>query len=131
MRDYATMRGVLAIVAGAKRELCYNDFQPAAGQDDDTLERELERLTEDGLLDADIRFGSGFGERSRCSVAGLTDEGRAFFRLIANDDVWAIVLGTLKAADVDVSYPLLKEVCEEIVKRHVASFIPKIGRRRA
>ena len=39
------------------------------------------------------------------------------------------VVGTLKEADIDVPHPLLKEVCEEIVKRYVTSFIPDIPRR--
>ncbi|MBR1745703.1 MAG: hypothetical protein IJ734_07005 [Fibrobacter sp.] len=124
MRDYATMRGVLATAANAKSELCYNDFRPA--DQDDKLQEELARLADDGLLDADVLFGGGFGERTRCRVSGLTDEGREFYKLIENDIVWRIVHGTLKKANVDVSYPLLKEVCEEIVKRHVTSFIPDI-----
>ena len=123
-RCHTTMRGVLAIAAGARDVLHYHDFD-AAGHDD-MLETELERLARDGLIDGDVHFGHGFGERSACSVTGLTDEGMAFYRLIENGDVWEIVLSTLKAANVDVSYPLLKEVCEEIVKRYVTSFIPDI-----
>ena len=123
-RCYTTMRGVLAIAADAEGVLYYRDFD-AAGHDD-MLEAELERLACDGLLDGDVHFGREFGERSACSVTGLTDEGRAFYKLVENDDVWEIVLSTLKAANVDVSYPLLREVCEEIVKRYVTSFIPDI-----
>lgn len=124
MRDYATMRGVLAIAARARGELCYNDFRPA--DQDDKLKEELVRLTEDGLLDADVSFGDGFGECSRCAVSGLTGEGREFYKLVENGEVWAIVYETLRKANVDVSYPLLKEVCGEIVRRYVTSFIPEI-----
>ena len=118
------MRGVLAIAAEARSVLRYHDFS-AAGHDD-ILEVELERLAREGLIDGDVYFARGFNERSACSVDGLTEEGMAFYKLIENDDVWEIVLSTLKAANVDVSYPLLKEVCEEIVKRYVTSFIPDL-----
>ena len=56
MRDYSTMRHVLAVAAQARAEMRYIDFQLAAGQDDDVLEAELERLTLDGLLDAEVSF---------------------------------------------------------------------------
>ena len=63
------------------------------------------------------------------TIDGLTDDGRSLLRDIESDDVWKICLDTLEGADVDLSYPLLKDVCETIVKRYVESFIPnKIGR---
>lgn len=124
MRDFITMRNVLATAAKAQHELCYNDFWQAGT--DDVLEKELVRLTNDGLLDAEVYFGDEFGGRSKCSVAGLTPEGMEFFKLIENDKAWELVLGVLRKADIDISYPLLKEVCEEIVKRYVVSFIPEI-----
>ena len=71
----------------------------------------------EGLLDADIFLDDIFGKGRKCTVVGLTSNGHEFYRLIENNDVWAIVLDTLKQAGVDISYPLLKEVCEEIVKR--------------
>ena len=126
MRDYETMRHILAVTANAGYDLAYSDFKPGAGLDDGRLEAELTRLERDELIDADVNFTKKFGERSQCSVRGLTVEGREFYNLIANDGVWAIILATLKKANVDISYPLLKEVCEEIVKRYVASFIPDI-----
>ncbi len=128
MRDYSTMRHVLAVAAQTRSEMHYTDFQLAAGQDDGVLEGELDRLTRDGLLDADVEFGGGFGVCKRCSVRGLTDEGREFYKLVENKKVWGIILETLKEADIDISYPLLKEVCEEIVKRYVTSCIPEIPR---
>lgn len=128
MRDYTVMRNVLSVAASTQRELFYSDFS-GAGMDDELM-GELLRLTRDGLLDADVSFGGGFGEHSRCRVSGLTDEGRAFFNLIENGEVWGIISGTLAKAGVDISYPLLKEVCEEIVKRYVLSFIPDVPKRR-
>lgn len=120
MRDYDVMRDVLATVADFGGELRYGDF--AAVQQRDEVPREIARLQSDGLLDGDLLFEGGMCMSGR--VHGLTPEGREFLNLIANDGVWAIVRKTLKAANVDVSYPLLKEVCEEIVKRYVVSFIP-------
>ena len=128
MRDYVTMRAVLEAAANAGRELCYSDFH-ADGRDD-KLREELTRLTDDGLLDADVAFDVGFGEVGKCNVKGLTAEGRAFPKLVENDMVWELILATLNKAGIDVSYPLLKEVCEEIVKRYVTSFIPEMPTRR-
>lgn len=126
MRDYAVMRHVLTVAREARTDLYYSDFLLSVGNDDNILSQELVRLTNDGLLDADISLDGGFGSRKRCVVSGLTDEGQEFCKLLENHDVWAIILNTLKEANVDVSYPLLKEVCEEIVKRYVTSFIPQI-----
>ena len=58
-------------------------------------------------------------------VEGLTPDGRAFLRDIENERVWAIVCETLEAAGLDLSYPLLREVCEEVVRRYVMGKIPK------
>lgn len=120
MRDYQTMRNVLAIAGNAQCELHYTDFS-AAGRPD-SVDEELSRLTREGLLDADVSFVDGIC--MRCYVTGITDNGRGFLDLIKNKSVWSIVRKTLDAAGVDLSYPLLKEVCEEIVKRYVVGFIP-------
>ena len=130
MRDYVVMRGVLAAVAKASSELSYSDLWTAVCQDDQVLKDELVRLERDGLIDADVFFGKRPFEQSRCRVHGLTDEGREFYKLIENDKAWEIILHTLKAAGIDISYPLLKEVCEEIVKRYVTSCIPEITRKK-
>lgn len=126
MRSYETMRHVLAVAAKTEAELHYVDFRTTAGRDDDMLECELNRLKREDLLDGEVNLTHEFGERSCCRVAGLTDEGLAFYKLIENDKVWDIILETLKAANIDISYSLLKEVCEEIVKRYVTSCIPDI-----
>lgn len=123
MRNYSVMRDVLSLVASAPHELSFDDFDEIQQQDE--VPQEIVRLQANGLVDGDIRFGAHalcLGGR----VKALTDEGTEFYKLIENDDVWALIRDTLKRASVDVSYPLLKEVCEEIVKRYVTSFIPKI-----
>lgn len=123
-RDYDAMRAVLATIASSERPSRYGDLWSAV-RDESALRSELARLGRDGLLDNGIRFQGGDG----CCLGGeatITDEGREFLRLIENDGVWHLVIRTLDAAGVDVPYPLLKEVCEEIVKRYVTSFIPDI-----
>ena len=122
-RNYTVMRELLAHISKARQMLDLDDldwFEPR-----DRVRGELRRLKADGLIDGVVEFTPSGVCRS-CTVTGLTDEGREFWRLVENDAVWAIVRDTLKAADIDVPYPLLKEVCEEIVKRYVTSFIPEI-----
>ena len=123
MRDYVLMRQVMAVAVNHGRDDGVKVFYDLG--DADMVEAELNRLHADGLLDADIGKNC-FGAPTVRKVGGLTDEGAAFFRLVENPEVWRIVHGTLEAAAVDISYPLLKEVCEEIVKRYVTSFIPDI-----
>ncbi len=118
------MRAVLATAARGDRPYKYGDLWSAV-RDEAVLRSELVRLGRDGLLDNGIRFQGGDG----CCLGGeasITEEGREFLRLIENSGVWHLVIRTLDAAGVDVPYPLLKEVCEEIVKRYVTSFIPDI-----
>ena len=122
MRDYEAMRDVLGLIAHANRPLTFNDFKGI--QQRDKVVEELKRLERELLIDSTLEF-----EREVCvggSVGGLTPNGVEFYRLIENGEVWTIVSATLSAANVDISYPLLKEVCEEIVKRYVVSFIPEI-----
>lgn len=123
-RDYDAMRAVLATAARGDRHYKYGDLWSAV-RDESVLRSELARLGRDGLLDNGIRFQGGDG----CCLGGeasITEEGREFLNLIENEGVWQLVLRTLTSAGVDVPYPLLKEVCEEIVKRYVSSFIPDI-----
>lgn len=123
MRDYHVMRDVLKVAAGLEHEAGYDRFKGIrAGQAE--IDSELMRLIDDKIVAGDVRFTAD-GACLAYKVSGLTDEGREFFKLVENDNVWEIVCKTLDAARVDVSYPLLKEVCEEIVKRYVTSFIPK------
>lgn len=132
MRSYNTMRCVLMLAGGAKRPLSFDAFAPLTSgsgwSSRDQVLGEVLRLQGEGLLDGDMAFDASGGYMCG-EVSGLTAEGRAFLADIENDDVWAICLRTLKAADVDLSYPLLKDVCETIVRRYVESFIPKdVGR---
>lgn len=124
-RDYEAMRSVLSILAAKGGAAQYGAFYDI--DDEDSVKRELSRLASDGLVDSSIAFQDGDGI---ClgGEARITDEGLEFFRLIENGRAWKLMVRTLDAAGIDVSYPLLKEVCEEIVKRYVASFIPDIGR---
>ena len=122
-RSYRAMREVLGAAAHAGKPIGLDAF--LGMQERDRVFEELQRLRGDALIDADVIF-----DREdvclHCEVRGLTDEGWEFFRLVENESVWKIVRDVLDGAGVDVSYPLLKEVCEEIVKRYVVSFIPDI-----
>lgn len=122
-RDYTLMRRILATACKRDAALSVGDF--VGGADAKSVEAEIERLIGDGLLDGEIDFDKD-GFCFLCRIKGPSSEGREFFNLIENESVWAIVSKTLDAARVDVSYPLMKEVCEEIVKRYVTSFIPRI-----
>lgn len=123
MRDYVLMRQILAEALDHKQSDGVKQFFDLA--DSRLVEAELDRLSSEGLLEASLEYDS-FGTCVGCGIGGLTSEGVAFYRLVENGDVWRIVHSTLMAVNVDISYPLLKEVCEEIVKRYVASFIPDI-----
>lgn len=124
-RNYRVMRETLSVASGSGPH-CFDDFikiQPV-----DELFSEIRRLCDDGLIESSVEFLERWdglvwkgGE-----VKGLTAEGREFYRLVESDGVWRIALATLERAGIDISYPLLKEVCEEIVKRYVTSFIPEI-----
>ena len=122
MRDYIAMRDVLSAIEGAVKTLTFNDFRGVQQRDQVVLE--LKRLKQDGLISSTLVFDGKVCLEG--SVYGLTEEGYDFFNLIKNERVWKLILKTLNAAEIDVSYPLLKEVCEEIVKRYVTSFIPRI-----
>ena len=122
VRDYDAMRDVMSVVAASGRRLGFLDFSNV--MPNDLVEPELQRLIADGLVEGEIRYNND-GVCQAFGIDGLTDEGRAFWRLIESGKVWLLIRSTLFEAGIDVSYPLLKEVCEEIVKRYVISFIPK------
>lgn len=125
-RNYRLMRRILVCIGNAKRPLEFEDL--FCFDERRQTRSELDRLSEEGLLVGGFRFGQA-GEYLGGTIDGLTDDGRSLLRDIESDDVWKICLDTLEGADVDLSYPLLKDVCETIVKRYVESFIPnKIGR---
>ena len=126
MRSYRMMRDVLAAVAGSPGGCGLDELQALQPWDD--MFGEVRRLAADGLIESSVEFVQVESELAwKCGrVSGLTAEGREFYRLVESEGVWEIVRETLGKAGVDVSYPLLKEVCEEIVKRYVTSFIPDI-----
>ena len=120
MRDYNMMRNMLVFISnGGERAL--NDFCHFG--DVYPVREELSRLREEGLIDSDMSFEPEFNGGK---VNGLTAEGKAFARDIENDSVWELIRKTLEDSGLDISYPLLKKVCETIVERYVMSKIPKI-----
>ena len=121
-RDYRVMREVLKVAARCHGETGCSAF--AKIRDRARVDQELVRLEHDGIIDGTTVFDGDV--LVECSINGLTDEGREFYRLVENDEVWDITNGVLACACVDIPYPLLKETCEEVVKRYVASFIPDI-----
>lgn len=119
MRDYAMMRDILVFISkGGRRAL--NDFCHFGTADN--VKCELARLRDEGLIVSDMRFEP---EYNGGGVDGLTADGTAFLRNIEDDRVWSLIRRTLEGTGLDLSYPLLKKVCETIVERYVMSRIPK------
>ncbi|MSS25189.1 MULTISPECIES: hypothetical protein [unclassified Collinsella] len=120
MRDYNLMRNMLVFISNdgerALNDLCHFGDVRSVG-------KELSRLREEGLIDSDMSFDP---EYNGGRVRGLTAEGRAFVRDIENDIVWELIRKTLDGSGLDLSYPLLKKVCETIVEHYVMSKIPEI-----
>ena len=87
------------------------------------LTAEVERLRDEKLIDCEIVYNK-FSRLKEGIIYGVTSKGEEFLRLIENSKVWDICFSTLKEAGLDLSYPFIKEVCEEIVKRYVFSKIP-------
>ena len=121
-RDYRAMREILEVVARAGNPVGYSALRSCADQK--TVAYEVTRLMDDGLVNGDMRFNV-FKEYMGGEVRGFTDEGREFYNLVAKGEAWNVMLEALTAADINIPYPLLKEVCEEVVKRYVISFIPE------
>lgn len=85
------------------------------------IKEEITRLNDEGLIQHNIVWevcGIANGK-----ITGITEEGKEFLRNIENERVWLLIEQTLDAANLDLSYPLLKEVCEEIVRRYVMAKI--------
>lgn len=121
MRNYELMRNILLAVVHAEKELQVRDF--AQYGELNGIKEELERLKEEGLIKHNIvwdSYGITLG-----TITGATPKGKGFARNIENLRVWSIVSKTLEAASLDLSYPLLKEVCDEIIRRYVMGKIPK------
>ena len=83
---------------------------------------EITRLGNEGLIQHNIVWEAY--NIANGKITGITETGREFLRNIENERVWLLIEQTLKEANLDLSYPLLNEVCEEIVRRYVMSKIP-------
>lgn len=118
MRNYQVMRAILDVLRKATEPKEFNDFA-GLGSHEEVCE-ELIRLSDEGLIKEKITTKNYIG----VEISGLTKEGNDFAREIENGKVFAIIYGVLKDADLDLSYPLLRDVCDEIVKRYVMSKIP-------
>lgn len=120
MRNYRLMRNVLKIIKNSIMPLTFVDFQRYGSYED--VQEELIRLKNEGLIEHDMTWSCGSFDGGE--VSGITEKGIDFFRDIQNDTVWDIIEKTLEEANLDLSYPLLKVVCDEIVKRYVMGKIP-------
>ena len=127
MRNYEMMRHILVMCYTKGEDIEYLDFVNVCKKDykekDKQLQTELDRLSGEGLLThnmwwADNTFMGG-------TVKGLTPAGIEFARMISSMKVWAICKDTLENSKLDISYPLIKKVCERIIENIVLSCIPK------
>lgn len=118
MRDYETMRSLLTFISKSN-ELPFYEFSGFI--DRSTVVDELKRMKREGLISSSLEFNGDICLGG--SVYGLTDCGADFLRMIEQPDVWRICIRTLKAAGVDMPYPLLKDICETIARRYVEKFI--------
>ncbi|WP_417062539.1 hypothetical protein [Ellagibacter isourolithinifaciens] len=121
MRDYNLMRNMLVFIGCSDGDLNLVDFQRFG--DVSAVRGELSRLRQEGLIESSMEFEPSYNNGT---VKGPTMEGSAFLRDIEDDRVWALMAKTLEDAGLDLSYPLLKKVCETIVERYVMSKIPEI-----
>lgn len=121
MRNYELMRNILKAVEFSDKPLVLLDF--AQYGKPEQLRDELIRLKDEGLIEHNMSWSCGCCDGGE--VTAITKEGRAFLRNISNDKVWAIIENILNKAEIDLSYPFLKEICDEVVKRYIISKIPK------
>lgn len=134
MRNYELMRLILFEIRNAKSS-SKNGFSLTELNNilKDTLNSredlvcELKRLKSEGLIEGNMEFsGSDDNVVVKGNIKCLSENGIEFMRLIEQPDVWKICSTTLKNANIDLSYPFLKEICEEIVRRYVMSKIPNL-----
>lgn len=120
VRNYNLMRNILKKVNASVKPLSFGDFQSYGTSEDIRLE--LIRLKKEGLIEHNMTWSCGSFDGGE--ISAITENGIMFLRDIQNDTVWNIIEKTLEEADLDLSYPLLKDVCDEIVKRYVMGKIP-------
>ena len=130
MRNYELMRNILLKVSkectGEEKNLELSEMGEWINGSSFSLKElmaEIKRLTVEELIDSKIIFNV-FSNLEEGKIYGITSKGKEFLRLIEEPNVWGICVTTLTDAGLDLSYPFLKEVCEEIVKRYVFSKIP-------
>ena len=121
MRNYELMRYILCKAATLKEPLSIGVF--LNNYEFEEIQEEITRLNDEGLIQHSIVWEAY--EIANGKITGITETGRAFLRNIENERVWLLIEQTLDAANLDLSYPLLKEVCEEIVRRYVMAKIPR------
>ena len=125
MRHYDLMREILLKASSQRKQ----ELSEMAGlikhsfYSKHDLIAEVAQLSRDSLIFADIQIGAN-GVLLSGEIGGLTTEGIEFLKLVENSDVWEICSRTLKDAKVDLPYPILKELCEKILKRYVFGKIP-------
>ena len=130
MRNYELMRNILLKVpkdyAGEEKSLALSEMEEwikGSFFSPEELITEVKRLTEEDLIDSEIIFNN-FSSLVSGKIYCITPKGKEFLRLIEEPHVWEICKKTLEKAGLDLSYPFLNEVCEEIVKRYVLGKIP-------
>ena len=127
MRNYELMRKILVKTHNKGENLELLEILSFSESDDkekiSELEEELARLKDEGLIFHDMswshnKFNGG-------TVQKLTPAGEEFAREIHDIKVWSVCKETLDNAKLDISYPLIKKVCERIIENIVMKSIPK------
>ena len=126
MRDYEMMRRILVTCYTGGENLEFCNFVSITSKEykekETEFEKELNRLSDEGLLEHNMYWKCG--TLMDGVVKGLTPAGVEFARMISDTKVWAVCSKTLKKAELDISYPLIKKVCERIIENIVLSCIP-------
>lgn len=121
-RNYQLMHDILLYAQAAKEP--FHVMKLSSMGDVCRVYDELERLNDEGLLGVSF-ITTEQGDIIDAITSSITAEGKEFCRLIDNQRVWKLISETLEKADIDILYPLLKEVCETVVKRYVMGCIPE------
>ena len=127
MRNYELMRNILVKTYFKGGDLELLEIVPLSESNDREkiaeLEEELNRLQEEGLILHNMKWAHGKFEGG--NVKKLTSAGVEFARELKDDKVWFICLETLNNSKLDISYPLIKKVCERIIENIVMKSIPE------
>ena len=127
MRNYELMRAILVKTYIKGGNLQSVEIVPATSKNQEEklleLRDELQRLEEEGLIVHDMRWDDDVFLGG--IVQKLTPVGVEFARELKDNKVWFICQETLNNAQLDISYPLIKKVCERIIENIVMKSIPK------